>query len=223
MKQKLPLLAYLFIITFIFLSCVSNEENVEQVNTRVTDIDGNTYKTIQIGNQIWMAENLKVTKDVQGNKIASYIPYNNEHLIAVYGRLYNWETALKVCPKEWRLPTANDWFTLLNTLDKNIDNPYVEGKVISEVGGKLKSTKDLWLTPNIKATNLSGFSAQPSGYFQNGNWRLLGSTTNFWSATEGNAQQSFGGINLSFNTATVFRGYMNKKDGHCVRCVKDVN
>ncbi|MEM9680317.1 MAG: FISUMP domain-containing protein, partial [Bacteroidota bacterium] len=206
-----------------FLSCSSNDDDSNTETSDITDIDGNIYRTVQIGDQIWMAENLKVTRDMNGNAIASFTPNNNPDLIDVYGRLYNWESALNACPRGWRLPNSDDWFLLLSHIDPNINNPSDAGNLGENVGGELKSTSDLWSPPNQGANNLSGFSALPSGFFQNNNWLLLGSTTNFWSATEGNSDQAFGGINLSSNSNTVFRGYMNKNDGHCIRCIKIVD
>jgi uncharacterized protein (TIGR02145 family) len=207
----------LFVGIFVFSSCEQDDPIEPQ---KVIDIDGNVYNTIVIGNQVWMTENLKVTRFNNGAPAISITPTNDSNYINNYGRLYNWEAALKVCPKGWRLPSDYDWFVLLNHLDKTITVLDSTGFLGERTGDILKSTQ-LWLESSSSTTNSTGFSALPSGFFQNGDFILIGLTTNFWSSTEGNIDQAFGGINVTYNSASVFRGYMNKQDGHCVRCLKD--
>jgi uncharacterized protein (TIGR02145 family) len=208
----------LLIVGLLIFSSCGKDEPIE--SQKVFDVDGNVYNTTIIGSQIWMAENLKVTHFNNGAPAASIVPPNYPSYINTYGRLYNWETALKVCPKGWRLPSDYDWFVLLNYLDKTIAAPDSTGFLGERTGSILKSTQ-LWLESSSSPTNSTGFSALPSGFFQNGNFIFIGFATNFWSSTEGNEDQAFGGINVAYNSASVFRGYMNKQDGHCVRCLKD--
>ena len=142
------------------------------VTTTVTDIDGNVYETIQIGTQTWMKENLKVTKYNDGTTIPEvtvpaltpdswlFITYgawcyyeNNAANNASLGKLYNWHAVNtgKLAPAGWRVPTLEDWNTLFD---------YLGGFIIA--GGKMKTT-NLWDTPNVGATNSSGFSGKPGG------------------------------------------------------------
>lgn len=202
-------------IGFVALSCENDE-----TPTTVRDTDGNVYKTVTIGSQVWMAENLKTTHDREGNAIDSPVPDLDASYIETYGRLYTWESALTVCPKGWHLPSADEWFTLLSTLDPTLKDPAADGFVGENTGGVLKSSI-LWKLPNEGATNSTGFSALPSGFIQDGNLWGKGEFTNFWSSTSGNDDQAFGGIDISYYYASAFRGYMNKEDGHCVRCLKD--
>lgn len=134
----------------------------------VVDIDMNTYKTILVGTQTWMAENLKVTKyndceaiplipDVStwsGLVTPGYSYYNSDSV--GYGALYNWYAVStgKICPAGWHVPGEDEWTTLISLLGGE-----------SLTGGKLKeSGTSHWLTPNTSATNETGFMALPGGY-----------------------------------------------------------
>ena len=212
MKKIIPLL----IATGFILSCSENNENTSE---RVVDVDGNSYEIATIGSQVWMAENLKVTRDSNGEAIDNSIP-NDTESVNTYGRLYNWNSALKVCPKGWHLPSGDEWFTLLSHLDKSITDPGATGFLGKETGTALRSPL-LWPMPVEVGTNVTGFSALPSGFSQSGVVLLQTCVASFWSSTEGNEDQSFGGIAILCDSSSVFRGYMNKPDGHCVRCLKD--
>jgi len=135
----------------------------------ISDIDGNTYKTIQIGHQTWMAENLKTTKYSDGTSIRlisqdrptlespAYCWFNDDPNTykPIYGALYNWFTVNtgKLCPEGWHVPNREEWTTLEGWL--------LEG---GGVGGKMKESGTIhWASPNVGATNESGFTALPSG------------------------------------------------------------
>ena len=138
----------------------------------MTDQEGNVYRTIQIGNQLWMAENLKTTKyrnldpipNVTDNTAWNSLTTgawcylgNNSSNDCPYGKLYNWYAAndtRQICPSGWHIPTSSDINILVS---------YLGGASIA--GGKMKSTgSDYWQSPNIGATNESGFSALSGGY-----------------------------------------------------------
>jgi len=175
----------------------------------VKDIDGNSYKTVRIGDQIWMAENLKVTRYQNGDPIpfaqdysdwtftskgAYCNPHNNESNVKTYGRLYNWYSINDIrglAPKGWHIPKPYEWDELIT---------YLGGKKIAS--GKLKSLGtiengdglwDLWesTTEKYEATNDYGFSAVPSGNRQGdmekGVWEFarLGNSASFWSSSGG--------------------------------------
>lgn len=151
--------------------------NPDLTYNSVSDIDGNIYKTIQIGAQAWMAENLKTTKFNDGSPIPyiadatdwsqlsapGYCWYNNdaESFKTVIGALYNWYTTdvagnggKNVCPSGWHVPTDPEWTILTD---------YLGG--LSVAGGKLKESGiSHWQSPNINASNESGFTAIPGGY-----------------------------------------------------------
>jgi uncharacterized protein (TIGR02145 family) len=190
----------------------------------VTDIDGNIYQTVKIGNQWWMAENLKVTHyrngeaipnvtdDVSWNSITTgaYCNYDNDvNYVATYGRLYNWFAVVdsrNMAPTGWHMPSDAEWQTLID---------YLGG--LSVAGGKMKETGTLhWNAPNTGATNESGFTALPGGY-RSGS---MGGDAYFWSSTQYDSGAAFRRF-LYFNNSAVERYFAGKGDGFSIRCVKD--
>lgn len=113
----------------------------------VDDRDGQVYQTVCVGNRIWMAENLNY------NAPGSVCYANDEQNCDTYGRLYDHETALTACPEGWRLPFDSEWTLLISSL---------EGYTVA--GGKLKATTH-WAAPNTGATNESGWTGLPGGYY----------------------------------------------------------
>lgn len=148
----------------------------------VTDIDGNVYKTIVIGKQVWMAENLRVTHNPNGDAITSYIYNNVQSHVDIYGRHYTWnsvmngatsEKAQGIAPDGWHIPSDTEWQELFDFLGG-----------ISVAGGKMKSTgTDYWDAPNSNATNSSGFSSLPAGGGYPLNFEGMGMGTHYWSST----------------------------------------
>ena len=111
--------------------------------------DGKTYKTVKIGTQTWMAENLAYKAES-----GCWAYDNNLKNVTTYGYLYNWKTANKACPSGWHLPTDEEWTTLTD---------YLGGDSVA--GGKLKETGNtFWKRPNTGATNESGFAGLPGGH-----------------------------------------------------------
>jgi len=193
----------------------------------VTDIDGNTYLVIKIGEQWWMAENLKVTRYRNGDPIPNVTDksawavlttgaccsYENDPANAeTYGHLYNWyavNDSRGLAPEGWHIPGDAEWQTLVDHLGGE-----------SVAGGKLKETAG-WSSPNRGATNESGFSALPGGYrYGNGGFLAAGLTAHFWSSTE-NSRYSAWLRTLDVNHSEVYRNYNYKRYGFSVRCVRD--
>ena len=165
----------------------------------VSDYEGNTYGTVLIGTQEWMAENLKTTHYRNGTAIGypgsdndawknntegAYAWYENDiSWKDNYGALYNWyavTSANNLCPTGWHIPANTEWTVLTD---------YLGG--LSAAGGKLKSTATYpdphprWWSPNINATNESGFYGLPGGERDgNGNYTMMGGTAYFWSSTQ---------------------------------------
>jgi uncharacterized protein (TIGR02145 family) len=190
----------------------------------VSDIDGNTYKTIKIGTQTWMAENLKTTKYNDGTFIA-YLGctwYKNDigTYKDVYGALYSWDVVnpvmnpqKNVCPAGWHVPGETEW---------NLLSTYLGGA--NSAGGKLKETGTMhWVNTNTGATNETGFTALPGGYNKNGvgNFLNLGAMGFWWSTTIDNIS----GLPLYWimynNESDVGSSVENKNSGLSVRCVRD--
>jgi uncharacterized protein (TIGR02145 family) len=193
--------------------------------------DGQSYETVQIGDQCWMAENLaylpEVSPSSQGNNTDPYYyaygyqgtdvnaakatdNYNN------YGALYNWPASLNACPEGWHLPTDAEW-TFLTT--------YLGGQSVA--GGKMKSTRTApdphprWQSPNTGATNSSGFTGLPGGYRDSdGDFYYIGNYGTFWSSTEYSTTYAWYRT-LFYEYAYVNRTYTTKAYGFGVRCLRD--
>ena len=216
---------YLVIVVFFFSSCKKDDGN-----GTVTDIDGNVYKTVVIGEQIWMAENLRVTKFNDGSDIKpvenneewrntttpAFSWYDNDSSLfgSKYGALYNGYSAHNnnVCPTGWHVPTDNEFLTLIETLGGTL-----------AAGGKLKSNDILqWHTPNTGADNSSHFAALPAGmrYFE-GTFSTATYFTGYWSSIEVNADTSTF-ISLSYLNSKVILNEGSKNSGFSIRCVKNM-
>jgi len=176
--------------------------------------DGQTYKTVKIGNQIWMAENLNYA-----TSSGSWCYNDNSDNCTKYGRLYNWVTAQSTCPIGWHLPSDDDWHKLALSLDPNSVNEDIESHI---AGGKLKSITG-WNSPNASATNESGFSALPGGHRRNydGVFSLIGSYGYWWSSTEYKSYVLCRTIHHDDNNLNAFVGNAYEGDGNSVRCIKD--
>ena len=198
----------------------------------VTDIDGNVYKTIVIGNQTWMAENLRTIHYQNGDEIpnvtdntewknlttGAYCNYNNNtdlDTIATYGRLYNWYAVADSCqlaPKGWHVPTISDW-------DRLID--YLGGDTIAS--NKLKEIGDLHWADPFESTNSSGFTALPGGWrYLSENTKKMGFYTDYWAMPQYNAT-SAPFLYLFYFNSFMYRGINYKANGYSVRCIKDKN
>ncbi len=206
----------------------------------VTDIDGNTYPVVQVGNQCWMAANLRTTRYRDGSTIphvtdntawtqlstGAWCNYdNNPGHDATYGKLYNWYAAANpnICPQGWHMPTDAEWQQLelaLGMPAAELNSPGWRG-VVQNVGGNMKATT-LWNAPNIGATNESGFSGLPGGlrYSYDGYFYSLGNDGDWWSASESGAEYAWY-RHLSNLNAGIYRNLNNERSGFCVRCLRD--
>ncbi|MBT7396827.1 MAG: hypothetical protein HN778_18510 [Prolixibacteraceae bacterium] len=185
--------------------------------------DNQEYKWVELGNQIWMAENLNVYR------LSGSWYYNNDSASysSVYGRLYDWATVMNgevsssanpsgvqgICPAGWHLPSDAEWTEL---------SDYAGGESVA--GGKLKETgTSHWISPNIGATNETGFSGLPGGFCYYWEFISFSSITQYgvwWSATEHSAPFAWRRT-LTDDYAGVIRGYDDKEWCLSVRCVRD--
>jgi len=216
---------------FLTIMIVSSIAFGQESNKTVTDIDGNVYKTVTIDTQVWMAENLKTTKYRNGNLIETTSPATldittestpkyqwayagNESNVATYGRLYTWYAATdsrNVCPTGWHVPTDSEWTTLTT---------YLEGENVA--GGKLKEAgTSHWSSPNIRATNETGFTALPGGYRNYyGSFNGIGATGGWWSSTEYLTNYAWSRY-MTYDSSYVYNNY-GKTYGYSVRCLRDI-
>ena len=217
----------------------SNEKSGRTIHC--TDIDGNTYQIVKIGDQVWMAENLKVTRYRNGESIPNVTDnsqwtnlstgarcaYNNDNNnVATYGLLYNWHAvndARGLAPSGWRVPTDEEWKELEMYLGMSRSDADATGWRGSPVGGKLKEADTAhWNSPNEGATNESGFTALPGGYRLsiNGTFHDIGGRGYCWSSTEDSSASAWVRL-LDYYNSGVYRDGYYKHGGYSVRCVRD--
>jgi len=197
-KAKMLLLtAGLVLATTFTFSCEDKEKDKPAAVAK-------TYKKVTIGGQTWMAENLNY--NIDGSKC-----YNNDPDNCVkYGRLYDWNTALKVCPSGWHLPNSDEWQKLVD---------FTGGK---ETAGKKLKAKEGWLEKG-NGTDEFGFSALPGGYGgSNGNFDEVGYSGIWWSTSE-YENDSGSAYSQSMSRGGEYAYWINftKSLLFSVRCVQD--
>jgi uncharacterized protein (TIGR02145 family) len=197
----------------------------------ISDIDGNYYNIVTIGDQVWMANNLNTTRYASGDYLmngtgAGEIPYGvyapmwfayNDVIsyVETYGRLYTGYAVIgnqNICPAGWHVPNNDEWMELIDHLGG-----------LSVAGGALKEAGfDHWISPNVGATNSSGFTALPHGIRRQtlGTFAMLGRTGSFWTSTEYGSDAAYAKI-LNTANESVEETTNMKIIGHGVRCVKD--
>jgi len=232
-------------LTIVFVSGCSKEDQGPFEKGTITDVDGNIYITIKIGNQWWMQENLRTTKYSNGDIIGTTLGINqsvvsevnakynwsylgNEGLSAVYGRLYTWNAVTetrKVCPLGWHLPSDGEWTVLSDFLTTSNYGYQGDGNDIA----KSMASKSGWLLHGVKGligndqenNNSSGFSALPGGVREpTGIYLDAGANSYYWTSTSGTGNVAFFRL-LDFDVPTLVTGSIDKNSGLSVRCVKD--
>jgi uncharacterized protein (TIGR02145 family) len=218
-------------------SCAINitvDQTIGKPGPNITDSEGNSYKTVTIGTQQWMAENLKVSKYRDGtsipnitdntkwnqNSTGAWAYYGNDAANnAKYGKLYNGYAVSKttngnknVCPTGWHVPTDAEWTVL---------TAYLGGQIVA--GGKMKEEGiSNWKSPNIDATNTSLFTGLPGGSRSvSGDFLHIGINGNWWSFSEDNTYPWNGFLNLNYSVGSAYRGNYDKAYGLSVRCLRD--
>lgn len=211
-------------------------------NTELLDIDGNQYKTIKLGSQVWMAENLKTTNYNDGapilnitdntqwanSTIGAYSWFNNDKVTNGYlGAFYNWyviETS-KICPKGWRVPSRDDWTTLSDFL---ITNGFGYEGTGSDIAKSLAS-KTSWQISSLTGTigadmntnNTSGFNALSTGYRYD-TFYYLGKWASWWSSSISTEPGAAWYFFLEYNSSNFTESYIGYyKGGKSIRCIKD--
>jgi len=205
----------------------------------LTDIDGNVYQTIKIGNQWWMVENLKVTHYNNGDSIpnvienglwsglitGAYCNYNNNTSnVSTYGRLYNWHVvndSREIAPTGWHVPTDDEWKELemsLGMSQMQADTLVWRG---TNEGGQMKEAGFAhWPSPNSGATNSSGFKALPGGFRRDTGQFINLNDTGHWWAKNGSGAEAMNRA-LKYTYSQVLRLYYSKQNGYSIRCIKD--
>lgn len=196
---------------------------------QLRDGDGNVYRTVKIGDQVWMAENLRATKYIDGTPIpelketkawtedraGGFCWYNHDSATydPLYGKLYNWfvVNSGKLAPAGWRIPTDEDWEILIKTLGGD-----------KEAGHKMKVTGNIHWQKNDKSTNESGFGAYPGYRSNNGSFIYMGVKGLYWSSTQNySSPLNAWGRELTYDNGVVNRGSYNKGHGAFIRFIKE--
>jgi uncharacterized protein (TIGR02145 family) len=204
--------------------------------------DGNTYRYITIGEQVWMAENLRYLPSINHPHDTSSVEpkfyvydYFGTDLneakatenYRIYGVLYNWVNALGgasptddvpsgirgICPEGWHLPSIPEFNQMIDTLGGH-----------EVAGGTLKAVNDLWEEPNWMATDSVGFGALPSGLHElgsHGAFNMIGEHARFHSTSVGGFFDTPRGLTLWNLSGSALIAGGSIRQGRCVRCIKD--
>lgn len=218
------------------------------IENAVTDVDGNTYKAVKLGDQVWMAENLRTTKYADNTSIPlgntysytvayRYCPNNDSSNVATYGYLYNWKAVMRnsssssnnpsgvqgICPNGWHVPSEAEWTQLSEYLSESYycsTNYEHNAKAIASTTGWSSSTIECAIGNDPNSNNITGFTAVPAGKYYS-HYRGFGDEAYFWCSTESYNEYVYVWI-LSYNVPFVGRDNNYGKDsGLSVRCVRD--
>lgn len=221
------------LVMLLAVSCSDDKSvNGDSKPLPVTDIDGNVYRTVRIGAQVWMAENLRVTHYRNGEPIANvtdvsawdtlstgaYCEYGNYiDMAAIHGRLYNWravDSSAGIAPEGWHVPSDEEWMQLEKYLGMSDSMVNLTDWRGVDQGKTLKDT-------SFNGTNDFGFSAIAGGYLSvTGTFELLVTTAYIWSDTEQDEEYSWY-RHFQYNRNNIKRWYALKGHGFSVRCVRD--
>jgi len=187
------------------LAIVAKAMLVEKSQPFTDNRNGKKYNTVCIGGKTWMAENM----NYQPQTGQSWCYGQNNSNCNKYGRLYDWETAMNVCPIGWRLPSSQEWDNLETAAGGN------------SVAGKKLMARNGW-DNNGNGTDDYGFSALPGGYrlYKNGSFYRIGEIGFWWTATENGSDKAYT-RDMYYKYDFVGEGHDNKSGGYSVRCLED--
>ncbi len=215
----------------------SSSTNIPYINF-IDDRDGKTYKSVVIGTQTWMAENLNYR--IPGGASRCYPTSGNTNSsdndnanCDTYGRLYDWATAMNnsassdaipsgirgVCPEGWHLPSDAEWGALMQSINPDCS---ATGSC-DDAGTKLKATSDWndYQGVSGNGTDDYGFSALPGGFVNsNGYFYYVGNVGYWWSASEYNSNDAWYRY-MSYIYSYVYKGSLSKSFLFSVRCLRD--
>ena len=166
------------------------------------DFDGNQYRTIRIGTQIWTIENLHVKHTPEGKTVVSHPPKEDTLTINVYGLLYDWNTARLVIPRGWHLPSDEEWIAL----EKNLNGIVLKDSIFESHQSKMQGRE---------------FCIRPAGYWNDAGFdNRFGNTAVFWTSTAKDSHFVWSRV-LTANSDSLRKAAQHPQYGFSVRCVKD--
>ncbi|MEI6752600.1 MAG: fibrobacter succinogenes major paralogous domain-containing protein [Paludibacter sp.] len=241
-KIKINSLLFCAFFALVFSSCdpalKTDDLPVGAVVGSIKDVDGNFYRTIKIGSQTWMVENLKTNKYNDGSAIPAVTDntvwrnlttgaccnYNNDAANAAkYGKLYNWYAVNtgKLAPAGWHVPTDAEWTTLENYVKANLGASVSVAKALAATTDWDASTSAGVIGNDLKKNNSSGFSALSGGNRDsNGTFDHVGNYGAWWSSTEIGSSHAWY-RNLYYSDEHLSQSNYDKQDGFSVRLIKD--
>lgn len=197
----------------------------------VQDVEGNTYRTVKIGDQIWLAENLRSTKFQDGSEIrTAFIPKDDEKNLMKYGRLYDWADVTderNLCPVGWRVATDDDWKALEKSIgmaETDLDKKGWRGD--GKLAHMLKEAQvsSLFSRVDQSLVNQTHFAATAAGVKWGRFYITQGLYSEFWTSTEASEKEA---VNRTLaysrwnkNKGNVYRSSLSKNYSFSVRCVK---
>ena len=227
-----------FVIFFVFMvghsmSFASNvNEALYKLEDTVQDSEGNVYRTVKIGDQTWLAENLRSTQYQDGSKIeTAFIPGDKQENLLRYGRLYNWHDVSderNICPVGWRGATDEDWKTLERTIGISEQDVNAEGwRGDDDIAITLKQSQPntLFKSFDQARVNQHQFFARPAGV-KEGSWYLTqGMYTEFWTSSDATDKSAYART-LAYSCWNTHKGEirrakLTKTYMFSVRCVKE--
>ncbi len=237
MKINLKYVWIFFLLITVF-SCKKHKEEKKELETSaVSDIEGNIYKTVKIGDQWWMAENLRVKKYNDGSSILEVVELDNDSVWAKQTEgafyyndisscfLYNGfavKDVRKVAPTGWHIPTDEEWKTLEKTMGMNAEEANNTAWRGANIGDKMAIKSSIgWPSTSILfGTNEFGFTAVPGGNRgYDGYKNKQASMAFWWSSTTIDNHLWY--RYLDYQKTEVFRQHIDKNYGFNIRCVKD--
>jgi uncharacterized protein (TIGR02145 family) len=240
---------HLALSTVFALCCSTYDAKSQTVNTNISesvpetvnDIDGNTYHTVVIGEQVWMQENLRTTKYRNGklisknlsneqwglNKSGACAVYDNDSIKEnAFGLLYNWYAVVNpagLCPIGWHVPKDTEWNQMVKYLDDYADTTELKRVQSEVVGGQLKEIGIThWASPNTGATGTANFLGFSGGNKSvDGKCNDVGAYGYWWTATASSNAEAYGRL-LSYFNSNIDRFKTSKNLGFSVRCVRNL-
>ena len=207
----------------------------------VTDVDGNTYNTVLIGQQCWMKENLRTKHYAAGGVVEYKYPNGQSATQSTYGLIYNWLGVMNgatssngnpsyvqgICPAGWHVPSLSEWEQLssyvgsLTSYRCDVNNSGSIARALATTSGwQNYSWSSCNPGYNQSGNNATGFTAMPSGYWWNSNFYDFAVEADYWTATQSNEGEAYR-LRVRYDDSYLNSTYVNKNHWLGVRCVKD--